>query len=74
MFSFDDFLEKHVVVTTGTGTFKGILIEHNYKNEESLKSWGQFAHCLLSTADGIIEIPDKDILSIQETVCYQEPV
>ena len=68
MFSFDDYLEKHVIVTTGTGKFKGILIEHNYKDEEYLKSWGHFAHCLLSTADGIIEIPDKDVLSIREQV------
>ncbi len=68
MFSFDDFLEKYVVITTETGKFKGILIEHNYTNYESMKLWGHFTHCLLSTADGIIEIPDKDILNIQETI------
>jgi len=68
MYDFDEFLEKHVIITTGTGEFEGILIEHNYTNEESLKSWGHFTHCLLPTADGIIEIPDKDILNIQETI------
>ena len=68
MYDFDEFLEKHVIITIGAKEFEGILIEHNYKNEESLKSLGHFAHCLLSTADGIIEIPDKDILNIQETI------
>ncbi len=39
MYDFDEFLEKHVIITIGAREFEGILIEHNYRNEESLKSW-----------------------------------
>lgn len=39
MYDFDEFLEKHVIITIGAGEFEGILIEHNYRNEESLKTW-----------------------------------
>ena len=67
MYAFDEYLNRHVLISTKTGDFKGILIEHD-GNEESLLSWGHFAHCLLSTLEGIIEIPDKDILCICETI------
>lgn len=63
MYLFEDYLNKTVILYTRTCKFKGILIEHN-GNEEYLNTWGHYAHCLLSTSDGIIEIPDKDIIGI----------
>ena len=67
MRSIDEFLIRHVEISTKTGDFKGILINHD-GNEESLLSWGHFAHCLLSTHEGIIEILDKDIMCICEAI------
>ena len=58
-------LGRNVVVTTKSAEFRGILVEHD-SNEEVLMSWGHFGYCLLSTSDGMIEIPNKDIMSIEE--------
>lgn len=63
MYIFEDYLNKNVILYTRTSKFKGILIEYN-GNEEYLITCGHYAHCLLSTSDGIIEIPDKDIIGI----------
>ena len=65
MYVFDEYLDKHVVIITRDFSFEGILVEHNYHDEIHLFSYGHYMHCLLSTSDGIIEIPDKDILKIQ---------
>ena len=64
MYWFEWFLGRNVVVTTKNAEFRGMLVEHD-SNEEVLISWGRFAYCLLSTSDGMIEIPDKDIMSIE---------
>lgn len=63
MYVFEEFINQYVLISTKTAEFKGILVEHD-GNEEHLMSWGHYAHCLLSTEGGIIEIPDKDILEI----------
>jgi len=63
MYLFEEYLNKAVILYTRTFKFKGVLIEHNGNEEYPLIS-GHYSHCLLSTSDGIIEIPDKDIVGI----------
>lgn len=67
MYLFDEYLGKRVVINTCTGTFKGTLIDHDYHDSIHLFSYGHYPRCLLSTSEGIIEIPDEDIQTIQ---CY----
>jgi len=65
MFYFDEYLGKRVIINTHTATFEGVLVEHEYHDRIHLFSHGHYLHCLISTSEGIIEIPDEEIQTIQ---------
>ena len=54
MYAFEEFLNRHVILVTKTCSLTGIMIEHAGE--------GHKAHWLISTTQGTIEIPDKDIM------------
>lgn len=68
MYAFDEYLEKHVIISTEGALFDGLFVEHKCKKDIPYHSYEPLFYCLLSTSDGFVEILDKDILDIVEVV------
>ena len=68
MYAFDEYLEKHVIITTERASFDGLFVEHKCKKDIPYHSDEPLFSCLLSTSDGFVEIQDKDILDLVEVV------
>ena len=54
MYVHEEFLNRQVILITKTRDLKGTLVEHIGKGHNS--------HCLLATPEGIVEIPDNEIM------------
>lgn len=68
MYAFDEYLEKHVIISTEGASFDGLFVEHKCKKDIQYHPNEPLFYCLLSTSDGFVEILDKDILNIDEVV------
>ena len=64
MYDFDEYLNKHVIITTDKAVFDGLIVGHTCKDDIPYHPDEPLFCCLLSTSDGYVEIPDKDILNI----------
>lgn len=65
MYQFDEYLGKHVIITTKNAVFEGILLDCEVKDDIPYHCEEPLFCCVLSTAYGIIEIPEKDVMDMQ---------
>lgn len=65
MYVFEEYLRKHLIIKTKMFSFEGILVDHEIKDDIPCHWEEPLFCCLISTRDGMIEIPDKDIMDIQ---------
>ncbi len=68
MYAFDEFLEKHVILTTAQAVIDGLLVEHKGKDDIPYHTDEPLFCCILSTSCGFVEILDKDILDVFEVI------